>query len=301
MMRILSILKTIKNGKTGRIIRRSCEFLLSVAVIFYMYGCASMNTHQLPPITAEATNIHHEGKVVWYDLLTEDVAAANSFYSKLFGWTIRPSTPSSDYLVIYNNDKSIGGVTLHENTDPEALESLWLVTLSVRDVDNAMATTRRFQGKVLDGPFDVEGRGRMAIVEDPLGAPLILMRSSTGDPDDAAPVPGEWLWVDFFTRDLEKTKAFYAELVGYEFRELQVGEDHSHHFFYQGNKRPRAGLVVHTWEDIDANWLPYVMVEDINRVIKEAGSLGGKLIMRKSDVAILTDPSGAAFGVQSKK
>jgi predicted enzyme related to lactoylglutathione lyase len=268
-------------------------------MVLVLQGCASMKTQPLPPITAEPTNTYHEGKVVWHDLLTEDIAVAKSFYSGLFGWEIRPSEASSDYLVILNNAKPIGGMTLHINPDPAVFESIWLITLSVKDVDDAISTTQRLKGKVLDGPFDAKGRGRMVIVEDPLGAPLVLLRSSTGDPSDGQPVLGEWLWTDFFTRDIEKTRAFYNALVGYEFRDLRTEDEHSYHLFSKG-KHPRAGLVVHAWETVEANWLPYVAVENIDAAIERARTLGGKLIVQKGDVAILMDPSGAAFGIQSR-
>jgi len=42
------------------------------------------------------------------------------------------------------------------------------------------------------------------------------------------------------------------------------------------------------------------MVDDIDAVIDRAWTLGGKLIVQKGEVAILMDPSGAAFGIQSR-
>jgi predicted enzyme related to lactoylglutathione lyase len=268
-------------------------------MVLALHGCASMKTQSLPPITAEVSHTYHEGKVVWHDLLTEDIAGAKSFYSGLFGWEIRPSETSSGYLVILNNAKPIGGMTQHKNSDPAVFESIWLITLSVTDIDNAIATTQNFKGKVLDGPFDAKGRGRMVIVEDPLGAPLVLLRSSTGDPADGQPVLGEWLWTDFFTRDIEKAREFYTALVGYGFHELRGENEYSYHLFSRG-KHLRAGLVVHAWETVEANWLPYVAVDDIDAVIERARTLGGKLIMQKNEVAILMDPTGAAFGIQSR-
>jgi predicted enzyme related to lactoylglutathione lyase len=292
-------MKAFRKTNIDPLFRICCGWVLFFTMVLVLHGCASIKTQPLPPINAERTNTYHEGKVVWHDLLTEDIAVAKAFYSGLFGWEIQPSRASSDYLIILNKAKPIGGITLHANPDPVVFESIWLVTLSVTDVDDAIATTQQFKGRVLDGPFDAKGRGRMVIVEDPLGAPLVLLRSSTGDPADDQPVSGEWLWTDFFTRDIEKASAFYTALVGYEFRDLRGEDEYNYHLFSKG-KHPRAGLVAHAWETVEANWLPYVAVDDIDAVIDKARTLGGKLIAQKGGVAILMDPSGAAFGIQSR-
>jgi hypothetical protein len=41
------------------------------------------------------------GKVIWHDLITEDVDAAREFYGGLFGWTFEDSTgPGGDDYVL---------------------------------------------------------------------------------------------------------------------------------------------------------------------------------------------------------
>ena len=55
------------------------------------------------------------------------------------------------------------------------------------------------------------------------------------------------------------------------------------------------------WDDLKDNWMPYFMVDDIKSTINTARELGGDLIMKTGDVAILVDPSGAVFGVQVKR
>jgi predicted enzyme related to lactoylglutathione lyase len=52
------------------------------------------------------------------------------------------------------------------------------------------------------------------------------------------------------------------------------------------------------WEGLEDNWLPYFKVDNIDRIIKKARQGGGGLIVRSGDVAILSDPTGAAFGIQ---
>lgn len=272
--------------------------LLVTGLILIMTGCTTVRERPLPPVTEPPSGVYHAGKVIWHDLLTEDVNAAARFYSSLFGWQIQLFDKVGDYLVISSDDKAIGGIARHENEDDDVFESLWLISLSVADIDRAIEVTLQHEGRVLDGPFDVEGRGRMAIIEDPLGAPLILLRTFEGDPPDRKPEMRNWLWADLLIQNEDKAKAFYADLVGYETRWLQSGEDYSYRTFYCGEK-PRAGLVVHRFKGVEPHWLPYVKVDDLDAVIEKARSLDGKLILRTEEIAVLMDPTGAAFGIQS--
>ncbi|MGB6290976.1 MAG: VOC family protein [Desulfobulbales bacterium] len=272
----------------------SLLILLAVALAG-ISGCASKQTASLPAITPTPTGQHQVGKFIWFDLLTEDVQEAKNFYSELFGWRVEGQ--SSDYIVIYAGDKPIGGMAPHESKDTEKLESLWLASLSVENVDRAVSATKSRYGKVLDGPLDVKGRGRMAVIQDPEGAELILLRAAGGDPADETVKSGEWLWVDLFTRDAKSANDFYGALVGYTVEAEKTEEDHSYNLLKKDD-RAFAGVVEIPWEDVEPNWLPYVKVEDLEGTISLAENLGGVLILRLENVAVIADPTGGVFGIQ---
>ena len=260
-------------------------------------GCASKQVTSLPPITPTPTGQHQVGKFVWFDLLTEDVQAAQKFYKELFGWRFEASTGSSDYSVIYSGDKPIGGIVGQENKDPKVQESIWLASLSVEDVDRAVSTVKARYGKVLDDPIDVKGRGRMAVIQDPEGAELVLIRAAGGDPVEMDVNPGEWLWVDLFTRDAKSANEFYEALAGYTAQTVATEGDHSYNLLKK-NDRAFAGVVEIPWEDVEPNWLPYVKIDDLEGTISRAEKLGGILILHIENVAIIADPSGGVFGIQ---
>ena len=268
---------------------------LMTAGFMFLSGCASKQAASLPAITPTPTGQHQVGKFVWFDLLTEDVQGAQNFYSELFGWRVEGQ--SSDYIVIYAGDKPIGGIAPHESKDPEKLESLWLASLSVENVDRAVSATKSRYGKVLDGPFDVKGRGRMAVIQDPEGAELILLRADGGDPADETVKSGEWLWVDLFTRDAKTANEFYGSLAGYTAQTVKTEEDHSYNLL-EKDDRALAGVVEIPWEDVEPNWLPYVKVDDLEGTISLAENLGGVLILRLENVAVIADPTGGVFGIQ---
>lgn len=271
--------------------------VMNLLCLFIMSSCALKQTANLPPISSTPTGQHQTGKFVWFDLLTEDVQKARNFYKGLFGWRFAVADQSPDYTVIYSGEKPIGGMVPYGNKDPKVLESMWLASLSVEDVDRAVSIVGARRGKVLDGPFDVKGRGRMAVIQDPEGAELVLIRAAGGDPVDADVSSGEWLWVDLFTRDAKTANDFYAVLAGYTAQSVKTQGDHSYNLLRRGG-RAYAGIVELPWEDVEPNWLPYVKVDDLEGTISRAEKLGGILILRIEDVAIIADPSGGVFGIQ---
>jgi predicted enzyme related to lactoylglutathione lyase len=192
--------------------KKSSFFLLFIAAVLMGFsGCVSEKAARVTPASSTKTEVHHIGKFVWFDLLTEDTQAVQEFYRELFGWRFAADQYLPDYIVIYSGDKPIGGIVHHENKDPEIQESMWMVSLSVSDVDRAVSAVRARYGEVLDGPMDVKGRGRLAVVRDAEGAELVLIRASGGDPPDAGVKAGEWLWVDLFNHDAEKAKESAAQ------------------------------------------------------------------------------------------
>jgi predicted enzyme related to lactoylglutathione lyase len=234
---------------------------------------------------------------VWFELVSEHVSEAQRFYGTLFGWEFSPSASDSEYWLIMHHGEPIGGLIALPDLDPEVPESVWLSSLSVADVDQAVATLRTYQGTVLEEPREVPGRGRMTVVQDPEGAPLVFLRAVGGDPAERPVRPGDWLWIDLFTRNRRVAMDFYTALAGVTVQTLTEADGQVVHLF-QRDGRPQAGLVEMALDGVEAHWLPYVRVTDIKATVARATALGGSIILRQADVAILADPSGAAIGVQ---
>jgi predicted enzyme related to lactoylglutathione lyase len=268
----------------------------ALASLALVAGCA---TSQLPPITQSATGELRVGKFVWFDLLTEDVAAARRFYGELFGWQFDGSAGPTGYLVIRNAGVPIAGLAEHDDREAEARESLWLPSLSVADVDAAAHLAGETGGAVLVEPVDAAGRGRLAAVRGPGGAAVVLLRASDGDPPDGAAPPGGWLWVDLLTHDATRQGRFYADLVGYDVKQLKEPGGDVHHVLLRDG-RARAGVVEIPWKEVESNWLPYVRTQDVSATVKRARALGGRLLWWVDRTAVLLDPTGAAFGVQQR-
>lgn len=265
---------------------------LAWAVIGLAFGasCASTSLPWIPPVTEEPTQLVKSGKFVWVDLVTQDVASAKSFYGALFGWTF---VRGDRYTQVIHDGKPIAGIV--RAADPER-GSEWVGNLSVADVDRAAALVSERGGVVEREPVDAPERGRLALVSDPEGALLLLLRASGGDPPDAEPPVGGWLWRELWTHDVDAAADFYAALAGYE-PETVAFRGHPYHVLKEGGV-PRAGVVAAPPE-VNPLWLPYVKVADPGDTAARAATLGARIVMQDEHGVILVDPTGAPIGIQA--
>ena len=274
--------------------------VLLILTVFLLGGCGTFSQRvHLPPVSGTSTEQIQDGHFVWIDLVTEDVVAASSFYSRLFGWGAAKSDVNEEYYLFYLDGKPVAGMAAIDNKDAAAPESLWLATMSVSDVDKSLASVKTHGGKVLEGPLDAVSRGRMALVSDAADAPFILLGAAGEKPMGSKAKAGQWFWTDLITQDGNRARAFYTSMAGYQVKHVEDGEDHRYDIFKRDG-RPVAGIVELQWEGLEDNWLPYFKVADVDRSIENTRNLGGKLILKSGKVAVLADPTGAAFGIQMR-
>jgi len=282
--------------------------LLALLPALLLAGCAGIDRDLIPPIEGAGAGNRLPGKFVWHDLLSEDPAAARRFYGGLFGWTFDDIDVGGGqtYTLIRHQGRAIGGLVDARGINRAANVSRWVPILSVPDVDQAVAFTRAEGGTVFQPPLDVPRRGRLAVIGDDQGAVLTVLTSHSGDPVDRAPEVGGWLWNELWTTDLEQALAFYTGLVP-AYAVTRVGKGEAGYTLLEAGGKPRAGVLPSPVEAMPDTWLPYVRVTDPDAVARQAEVLGGRVLLppranpRGGKVAILTDPTGAAFLVQTWK
>jgi len=273
--------------------RRALSRLALAACAVLASACAAAPAQpprfELPPLTTAASQPVRPGAFVWVDLVTDDLARAKAFYGELFGWTFQ----GDGYVSVLHDGTPIAGMVPVAQL-PER-RSEWVANLSVTDVDRAAELAQQHGGEVQRGPVDAPRRGRLALLSDPAGAAVLLLRAGGGDPPDREPGVGEWLWRELWTPDPDAAVGFYAKLVPWQRENIQL-DGHSYSIVKAGGA-PQAGLVTAP-EDVDPLWLPYVRVEDVAATARRAEALGARVVLRDAYTSILVDPTGAAIGVQ---
>lgn len=234
------------------------------------------------------------GKLVWVELITEDAASASSFYKKLLDWKIEER--EKDRYTVFVGDKPVASISQIDNKLDEE-EAQWLVGLEVEDLSKSVAAARRLGATIHKDAIHKKGFARFSIIEDPEGAPVVLL-----DPDQALGgerAAGNWVWAELWTDDPAAADKFYSEVVGYKRSKADVeGQPYP---VFEIDGEPRAGIYEIENKAVDPTWAPYLAVEDVAATAKKAKSLGGRVLLapnpdiRGGRVALLADPSGGAF------
>jgi predicted enzyme related to lactoylglutathione lyase len=117
------------------------------------------------------------GALTWTELATRDTKAAESFYTKLFGWTAKSDAvaPAFVYTEWSNGGRAIGGMMSMDGF-PKEIPPYWMVYFVVNDVDAATATGSRLGGTTIVPPRDIPNVGRFSVLKDGQGAVFAVIK-----------------------------------------------------------------------------------------------------------------------------
>jgi predicted enzyme related to lactoylglutathione lyase len=120
-------------------------------------------------IGADIVNL--PGALCWNELQTRDTAAAQAFYTALFGWTAATTsgTAGSEYWEL-RNDGALAGGMMQIRPEWGDVAPNWAVYFAVDDCDGTVDRALDLDGRLLVPAMDAEGIGRFAFLQDKLGA-----------------------------------------------------------------------------------------------------------------------------------
>lgn len=284
--------------------------LIGVMVVVTAWGTvdAQSTTDQAFPtvgaVSKTPTHTSLPGKAIWVDLVTTDVRGAASFYSSVFGWEFSYLANGTFAEASYQG-RPVGSITVYEEGEAVAGDAQWLVSFSAPDIDGAVKKVIKAGGKVLEGPNDLDGRGRFVLISDPAGAELMLLNATGGDPVDGPAKVNEWLWAELWTPDTAAAGDFYAAVLGHQ--SMTIDEPSGEPYMVLARDRvARAGVVKLFFEDVEPNWVPYILVESVKDTIESIERHGGQLVMAPGEnasevsTAIVSDPTGGVFAIQQR-
>jgi predicted enzyme related to lactoylglutathione lyase len=124
------------------------------------------------------------GSIGWVDIAVENAEELRDFYARVVGW--RPSGLDmggySDYVMgAPASGKPVSGIC-HARGMNAGLPPVWLVHITVENLDASAARCVELGGKILLGPKSLEGHGRYCIIQDPAGAVAGLYEPARSDP-----------------------------------------------------------------------------------------------------------------------
>jgi uncharacterized protein len=109
------------------------------------------------------------GAFCWNELVTSDAESAANFYGQLFGWKAEAFPGGMPYTLFKADGRQVAG--LMARPDPQ-IPPQWLAYVHVEDVEASTKRARELGAKIWLEPKDVPTVGRIAVIQDPQGAPL---------------------------------------------------------------------------------------------------------------------------------
>jgi len=257
-----------------------------------------------PPITEPPTSRSIPGKWVWAELFSEDVKAAVRFYGEAFGWSFQafPAARGSGYTLAVADGEPVGGMLQREHAYQKERGSRWLGMLSVPDVKAAARYAAGHGGKVVVPPRFLSGRGEVALLADPEGAPFGVIRSTAGDPADYLADDKQWVWIELWAKDPKAMAQFYSGLAGYEISPVDRPDGRVGYLLASGGYT-RCGIIPSPAPALAPSWLPYLRVQDVKAATTRAQQAGARVVVapdpaiREGRVALIVDPEGAPLGL----
>ena len=247
------------------------------------------------------------GRFIWQELVTDDMAGAGSFYSKVIGWRLQAGThPGGRYSILATERGGVGGVTsLTDEARQSGGRAHWLPYVGAENVDATAAKAERHGGRIVHAASDIEDVGRYAVLTDPQGATFGIYRPRSPAAADKSPArPGEVAWQELATSDLEGALRFYGELFGWQvLRRMEMGSAGTYVIF--GRDGVQQGGMHKLSAQVPAPyWLTYIEVADTQATADAAREAGARLTNGPMDVpggrvAHLLDPQGVPFAVHT--
>jgi uncharacterized protein len=252
------------------------------------------------------------GRIMWHELLTTDQAAAQRFYTSVFGWTTETFPMGDGQYVMW----SVGGTSrggfmpIPEQAKAQGAPQHWLTYFGAPDVDAAAADVEKAGGTIHVKPQDIPGAGRFAVATDPQGAYFALYRADVdrGEPAGMADV-GDVSWHELTTPDSVAAHTFYTKLFRWESSgDVDMGGGMIYRMFGR-NGVPLGGIydTPAEMQGVPPNWLPYFRVTDIDDANAKIRANGGTINIESMEVpggdliSVATDPQGGAFAVHQPK
>jgi uncharacterized protein len=248
------------------------------------------------------------GRVLWYELLTSDMKAAETFYTNVVGWTVTPfeGSPQPYDMWMRGDHLPAGGVMKL----PEGMNfpPHWEMYVGVDNLDDAVAHIQRLGGRALGPLIEVPNVGRMQTMMDPQNAVFAIYEPSSPPHPESEPPVGGGSWHELMTTDPEAAMRFYSELFGWKPTEtMDMGPMGKYHMF--ARSFPLGGMMNKPKEmaQVPPHWGLYFRVPEINAATERVKSGGGKILNGPMEVpggdmiVNCMDPQGAAFSLHAKK
>ncbi|MDQ0989026.1 VOC family protein [Streptomyces sp. V3I7] len=246
--------------------------------------------------------VQPEGTPCWADAMFTDIDGAKRFYGDVLGWDFGGAASE------YGNytEASVDGKAVAAVVPPmpgQEGQSQWCLYFSSPDAAATAAKIREHGGEVLMEPMEVGEFGTMCLAREPSGAVFGVWQPGTHEGFEAKGTPGAYCWAEVFTREPEKTDAFFTEVFPYTAKQME--DDAVDFRIFDVGDETVLGRMRMTDEfppEVPSYINVYFTVDDCDEAVSKATGQGavlrfGPVTTPFGRFAALTDPQGANFSV----
>ncbi|MGH7296502.1 MAG: VOC family protein [Polyangiaceae bacterium] len=114
---------------------------------------------------------------------------------------------------------------------------------------------------------------------------------------------GRFVWHELHTGDRPRALKFYAQLFGWETKDVPMGPGEPYGLCLLGGKDLAGITKSMAPAGVPPHWLPYLAVDDVDAFAAKVKQLGGSIMAPPMDIpdvgrfAVAMDPTGAAFAL----
>lgn len=118
------------------------------------------------------------GSIIWIDLTVDQAEDVRDFYAEVVGWEFDPVDMGgyNDFNMLSpGSEEASAGICFRRGMNAD-LPPLWLVYISVADLEESIHQCEKLGGRVVSGPKGEPGTGRYCVIQDPAGAVAALFQ-----------------------------------------------------------------------------------------------------------------------------
>jgi uncharacterized protein len=253
-----------------------------------------------------------QGQFFWYDIMTNDTAAAAKFYSHVVGWGVQKAdADGKEYSLFTVNGQGVAGLMpIPADAAKQGARPAWMGYVAVDDVDAAAEKLKREGGTVHKGPCTVPGIIRFAVVADPQGAGFLIARGLSDGAPPKLPfgTAGDIGWRELYAGEWQSAFAFYERMFGWTKAEAHdMGEKGGIYQLFATGAEPVGGMMTKPPPIPRPYWGYYFNVPAIDAAAERVKSAGGAVVNGPHEVPgpmyiiQCTDPQGAFFALVAPK
>ena len=249
---------------------------------------------------------YQQGEFSWVDLVAHDLSAAIEFYGNFFGWrSAAQDTASGPPYTMFQLDGAdvAGAGQMSDEMKGQGVPPMWNSYIQVDDIAATTARAVELGATVTVQPMQVMDAGHLSFITDPTGAHVGFWQKGRHCGASVLDEPGSLCWNELATRDIDRAREFYGQLLGWQFTE-QKQDRPTTYLLCQMDGVDKAGMLQmnEQWGDIPPVWIVYFAVADAHAATARFTELSGTIRVPPfpspvGTIAVVSDPQGAVFSL----